>query len=249
MARRIQYQQLAFVALVAVLPPITYFAAFDQTEIPSTNWQTAARYSVASATSGEAPFVPLVDTSVPAIEKWLSSAPVLIDKTKNQNYLEPTTISFVDYQPFVVAFNTFPDKWLPTIPASIDRTKNRSYLEPTTLAFVDSQPLVVAFNLYPDKWLPILPAFARSTPKNQYLAPSTFDLDIFPANGATFSANSNLYFMFQYPLSKMLGSPRLPTWNTAGRPSSPLAGNFGFNTQTSALEVYNGTAWVSTPLV
>jgi len=33
------------------------------------------------------------------------------------------------------------------------------------------------------------------------------------------------------------------TWNTAGRPATPVAGQFGFNTQTNALDIYTGSAW------
>jgi len=33
------------------------------------------------------------------------------------------------------------------------------------------------------------------------------------------------------------------TWTTAGRPSSPVTGQRGFNTTTNAAEIYNGTQW------
>lgn len=36
-----------------------------------------------------------------------------------------------------------------------------------------------------------------------------------------------------------------PTWTTAGRPASPVAGQTGFNTTLSTIEVYNGTNWLS----
>jgi hypothetical protein len=35
------------------------------------------------------------------------------------------------------------------------------------------------------------------------------------------------------------------SWTTAGRPSSPVAGQTGYNTTLNALETYNGTSWVS----
>lgn len=35
------------------------------------------------------------------------------------------------------------------------------------------------------------------------------------------------------------------SWTTAGRPSSPAAGQTGYNTSLNALETYNGTSWVS----
>mgnify|MGYP006928495988 CR=1 FL=1 len=37
--------------------------------------------------------------------------------------------------------------------------------------------------------------------------------------------------------------PVINTWNTAGRPASPEAGRFGFNTQTNAFDIYTGSAW------
>lgn len=36
-----------------------------------------------------------------------------------------------------------------------------------------------------------------------------------------------------------------PNWTTATRPSSPIAGETGFNTTTSKIEFYNGTTWVA----
>lgn len=41
-----------------------------------------------------------------------------------------------------------------------------------------------------------------------------------------------------------LGGPRMPFWNTAGRPAAPLDGIYGYNTTTGAIEVWNGSAWV-----
>ena len=35
------------------------------------------------------------------------------------------------------------------------------------------------------------------------------------------------------------------TWTTATRPSAPSAGQIGYNTDTSSMEFYNGTAWQS----
>lgn len=34
----------------------------------------------------------------------------------------------------------------------------------------------------------------------------------------------------------------LNTWNTAGRPAAPVPGQYGFNTQTNAFEIWN-TTW------
>lgn len=38
-----------------------------------------------------------------------------------------------------------------------------------------------------------------------------------------------------------------PSWTTAGRPASPVAGQTGYNSTLNALEVYNGSTW--TPFV
>ena len=38
------------------------------------------------------------------------------------------------------------------------------------------------------------------------------------------------------------------SWTTATRPASPVAGQMGFNTSISAMETYNGTAWVTSDL-
>lgn len=38
-------------------------------------------------------------------------------------------------------------------------------------------------------------------------------------------------------------TPRLPRWTTATRPSTPLAGHYGFNTDISQAEYYDGTDW------
>ena len=36
-----------------------------------------------------------------------------------------------------------------------------------------------------------------------------------------------------------------PSWTTAGRPSSPVNGQLGWNSTLLALEVWNGIAWVT----
>lgn len=41
-----------------------------------------------------------------------------------------------------------------------------------------------------------------------------------------------------------LGNSTINTWNTAGRPTGKL-GIIGFNTETSELEIYNGSSWIS----
>ena len=56
--------------------------------------------------------------------------------------------------------------------------------------------------------------------------------------------NANLYLGIGSDLSIVLGNPRMPNWNTAGRPAAPLDYVYGFNTDTSAIEVWTGSAWV-----
>ena len=35
----------------------------------------------------------------------------------------------------------------------------------------------------------------------------------------------------------------VPSWTTAGRPASPNAGEFGFNSTNSQYEFWNGSSW------
>jgi hypothetical protein len=35
----------------------------------------------------------------------------------------------------------------------------------------------------------------------------------------------------------------VPSWTTAGRPASPSASEFGFNTTLSKFEYWNGSSW------
>jgi hypothetical protein len=34
-------------------------------------------------------------------------------------------------------------------------------------------------------------------------------------------------------------------WTTAGRPSSPVAGQQGYNTTLNSFEIYSGVAWIT----
>lgn len=36
-----------------------------------------------------------------------------------------------------------------------------------------------------------------------------------------------------------------PTWTTAGRPASPVAGQTGYNSTLGVIETYNGTGWAT----
>lgn len=44
---------------------------------------------------------------------------------------------------------------------------------------------------------------------------------------------------------RILGGITMPTGNTAARPASPQTGTIFYNTQTSQMEVYNGSAWAA----
>jgi len=46
-------------------------------------------------------------------------------------------------------------------------------------------------------------------------------------------------------LSLAAGLPTITSWNTRGRPKKPKMGTFGFNSQTSNLEYWNGTNWLA----
>ena len=37
-------------------------------------------------------------------------------------------------------------------------------------------------------------------------------------------------------------------WTTATRPATPNTGQYGYNTTTGALDVYNGSSWTSIPM-
>lgn len=45
-------------------------------------------------------------------------------------------------------------------------------------------------------------------------------------------------------LDGLLGET-FPSWTTATRPASPAPGQVGFNSTTSSLECYNGSAWIA----
>ncbi len=45
-----------------------------------------------------------------------------------------------------------------------------------------------------------------------------------------------------------LGATRINTWGTSTRPASPKKGTIGFNIETSALDIYDGSAWKSVTL-
>lgn len=63
-----------------------------------------------------------------------------------------------------------------------------------------------------------------------------------------FSKNAPLYIDIGGGLSSIVGIPRIPTWNTLGRPVKPKRGTYGLNTETKRLEVWNGSFWFSTIL-
>lgn len=59
-----------------------------------------------------------------------------------------------------------------------------------------------------------------------------------------YSENATLYYDIGSNLSLPLGPPRMPNWNTAGRPSTPQDYEYGYNITTGAIEVWNGSTWV-----
>jgi hypothetical protein len=60
---------------------------------------------------------------------------------------------------------------------------------------------------------------------------------------AVFHGNKQLILDSLGDLCTQLGLPRLPTWNTTGRPSSPKEGTFGYNIETNAFEIYANGSW------
>jgi len=45
-------------------------------------------------------------------------------------------------------------------------------------------------------------------------------------------------------LSLLSGLLQVSSWNTTTRPKKPRRGTFGFNSQTSSLEYFNGKYWL-----
>ena len=66
--------------------------------------------------------------------------------------------------------------------------------------------------------------------------------------GGTLSKNGSYYLEVDEGLAVMVGMPMLPNWNTSGRPLTPKSYMYGFNSDTSKLEMWNGSAWVGTLL-
>lgn len=78
---------------------------------------------------------------------------------------------------------------------------------------------------------------------------SLLDGKIVIADGiSSFSSNNQLLIDSIGGKVLQLGNSRINTWNTAGRPSSPKTGTIGLNTQTIALDVFNGSTWKSITL-
>lgn len=55
--------------------------------------------------------------------------------------------------------------------------------------------------------------------------------------------NSGLFINIGEGLSIKPGLPTIATWKTSGRPKNPKRGTFGFNSQTSSLEYWDGSDW------
>lgn len=59
------------------------------------------------------------------------------------------------------------------------------------------------------------------------------------------AANANDAELYAATGAGTTGALRVPPGTTAQRPGSPTAGMLRFNTTTSKMEYYNGTAWVA----
>ncbi len=55
--------------------------------------------------------------------------------------------------------------------------------------------------------------------------------------------NSSLLIDIGQGIMMTLGFPTLILWNTDSRPKNPRRGTFGFNTETSSLEFFDGSSW------
>jgi hypothetical protein len=61
--------------------------------------------------------------------------------------------------------------------------------------------------------------------------------------------NSPLLINIGQGMSIMAGLPTLAFWETPQRPQNPKSGTIGFNTSTKSLEYWDGTNWLTAPLV
>jgi hypothetical protein len=73
---------------------------------------------------------------------------------------------------------------------------------------------------------------------------SGFTATVVAGGAPSYSENSGLWLDIGSKLSLPLDPPRMPNWNTAGRPSTPQDYEYGFNTSTNTIEVWNGSTWV-----
>ena len=55
--------------------------------------------------------------------------------------------------------------------------------------------------------------------------------------------NSPFFINIGQDLFMMVGLPKIASWDTASRPKNPKRGMFGFNSETSNLEYWDGSAW------
>lgn len=49
-------------------------------------------------------------------------------------------------------------------------------------------------------------------------------------------------------LSIMVGLPTIASWDTISRPKDAKKGTFGFNSQTTSLEYFDGSTWLAAPM-
>ncbi len=56
--------------------------------------------------------------------------------------------------------------------------------------------------------------------------------------------NSPLFLEVGQGISVMTGLTTIAAWDDQGRPKKPKNGTFGFNSETSNLEYWDGTTWL-----
>jgi hypothetical protein len=64
-----------------------------------------------------------------------------------------------------------------------------------------------------------------------------------PSPSPEITNNAPLYLELTKELSMMIGRQKVAYWNTLGRPSSPVRGAMGYNTDLDQIEIYNGSGW------
>lgn len=115
----------------------------------------------------------------------------------------------------------------------------------STSAFLRTQ-MAPAHSTDVSKWTTLAPATDTNQPIGTVLADTIEGSS--GLNKPELSKNASTYLGIGSGLSVLIGLPRIPTWNTLGRPKQPKVGTIGLNTQTRCLEFWDGNIWIAMPM-